>query len=314
MDLLMLSDEDVQRLLDPASLLDALAEGFISLSHGKVVAPPRQEVMAQSGSLLIMPAWQPPASVAIKIVSLYHENHQFGLPSHQTLINLLDPQTGTPLAVMNGNSVTALRTAGATALSVRLLARQDAHTLAIIGAGVQGKAHAQLLPHVRDFHEIRIVSRHFAHAQQLAATIPRAYPVESCAEAVRGADVVCLCSSSETPLLSADWLSPGTHVASVGYMPPGGELGRDVISLGRLFVETRLACEPPPVGCSELAGLNPNSVTELGEVLLGQRSGRQSDQEITLYKSMGHAMEDAVAANLIYQQAKRQGMGQVVKL
>jgi alanine dehydrogenase len=314
MDILMLSEEEVQRLLDPQDLLDALAEGFTALSNGGVVAPTRQEVMAQSGSFLIMPAWQPQSHAAVKMVSLFHGNHQIGLPAHQTLVSLFDAQTGTPLAVMNGDPITALRTAGATALSVRLLARQKARVLTILGTGVQGKAHAQMLPHVRDFQEIRIASRQFDHTQQLAAIIPQAHPVASFEEAVRGADVVCLCSSSAAPIISADWLSPGTHVTSVGFMPPGGELSRDVIAQGRIFVETRLACEPAPVGCSELAGLNPEHVTELGEVLLGLRPGRQSDQEITVYKAMGHAVEDLVTANLIYQRAKQQGVGQRVKM
>lgn len=314
MDILMLSEEEVQRLLDPQALLDALAEGFTALSNGRVVAPARQEVMAQSGSFLIMPAWQPQSHAAIKMVSLFHDNHQVGLPAHQTLISLFDAQTGTPLAVMNGDPITALRTAGATALSVRLLARREARVLTILGTGVQGKAHAQILPYVRDFQEIRIASRQFDHAQQLAAEIAQAHPIELFEEAVRGADVVCLCSSSAIPIISADWLSPGTHVTSVGFMPPGGELGHDVIAQGRIFVETRLACEPAPVGCSELAGLNPEIVTELGEVLLSQRPGRQSDQEITVYKAMGHAIEDMVAANLIYQRAKQQGIGQSVKM
>jgi len=314
MDLLLLSEEDIQRLLDPESLLAALVEGFTALSAGKVIAPPRQEIIAQSGSFLIMPAWQPQSHAAVKMVSLFHGNYQSGLPAHQTLLSLFDARHGTPLAVMNGNSITALRTAGATALSVRLLARREARILTILGTGVQGKAHAQILPHVRDFQEIRIASRDFVHAQQLAASIPQAHPVESFAEAVRGADVVCLCSSSGTPIIEADWLSTGVHVASVGFMPPGGELGHDVISQGTLFVETRLACEPAPVGCSELAGYRPDLVTELGEVLLGLRPGRRSDQELTVYKAMGHAVEDLVTANLIYQRAVQQGLGQIVKL
>jgi alanine dehydrogenase len=314
MDILMLSEEDVQRLLDPQALLDALGEGFRALSDGRVVAPARQEVMAQRGSFLMMPAWQPQNHAAVKMVSLFHDNHQIGLPAHQTLISLFDAQTGTPLAVINGDPITALRTAGATALSVQLLARQDARILAILGTGVQGKAHAQMLSHVRDFQEIRIATRQFAHAQQLAAEIPQSHAVASFEEAVRGADVVCLCSSSATPIIAADWLSSGAHVTSVGFMPPGGELGRDVIVQGKIFVETRLACEPAPVGCNELAGVNPEIVTELGEVLLGLRPGRQSDREITVYKAMGHAVEDLVTTNLIYQRAKQQSVGQVVKM
>ena len=315
MDILMLRDEEVQTLLDPDSLLDALAGGFKSLSEGKVVAPPRNELtMAQAGFVLGMPAWQPGSDAAIKLVSVFHANHEFGLPSHQALICLFDEQTGTPVSVMNGTAITAARTAGAAALSTRLLARSNASVLAIIGAGVQGNAHAQLLPRVRNFRDIRIASLNFTDAQQLAATLPQAHVVASFEEAVRGADVICLCTSSSTPIISANWLSPGAHITSIGYAPPGGELDRNVIMRGKVFVETRLAFEPPPAGCSELAGLDPNTGTELGEVLLALRPGRQSDQEITVYKAMGHAMEDMVTANLVYKRARQQGVGQLVRL
>lgn len=314
MDILMLSEGEVERLIDPAELLHALEDGFIALTRGEVIAPRRQEMQAQDGSILLMPAMRPQSPAAIKMVSLFHNNHQLGLPSHQTLICLFDTHTGSPLAVMNGNVVTALRTAGAAALSTRLLARQEAQTLAILGTGVQGRAHAQMLPHVRNFQDIRIASRHFAHAQQLAASVPQARAVETFAEAVHGADVVCLCSSSSTPIIAADWLAPGTHVTSVGFMPPGGEVGQDVVTQARIFVETRLACQAPPVGCSELAEIQPETASELGEVLAGQRPGRQAGQEITLYKAMGHAMEDLVTAALIYQRARQQGIGQHASL
>lgn len=314
-DILMLRDEEVQSLLDFDSLLDALAGGFKSLSEGKLIAPPRNELrMGQAGFILGMPAWQPGSDASIKLVSVFHRNHQLGLPSHQALLCLFDGQTGMPVAILNGASITAARTAGAAALSTRLLARDNASVLAILGAGVQGTAHAHMVPRVRHFHDIRIASRNLAHAQQLAATLPYARAIESFEEAARGADVICLCTSSSTSVLSADWLSPGAHITSVGYAPPGGELDRDVIARGKLFVETRLAFEPPPAGCSELAGLDPNTGTELGEVLLAMRPGRQSDQDITIYKAMGHAMEDMVTANMVYQRARQQGIGQVVRL
>jgi alanine dehydrogenase len=315
MDILILREEQIQTLLDPATLLDALAEGFKSLSEGKVIAPPRNELrMAEAGFVLGMPAWQPHSDAAIKLVSVFHANHQLGLPSHQALICLFDEQTGTPVSIMNGTSITAARTAGAAALSTRLLARSNATVLTILGAGVQGQAHAQFLPRVRGFREIRIASRNFSHAQQLAATLPGAHALASSEEAVRGADVICLCTSSNTPIISADWLSPGVHVTSVGYAPPGRELDRGVIAQGKLFVETRLAFEPPPAGCSELSGLDPSTGTELGELLLAQRPGRQSDRDITVYKAMGHAMEDMITANLVYRRARQQGIGQVVRL
>lgn len=315
MDILMLNATEVQRLLDPGALLDALAEGFRALSSGLVDAPKRIGVsVPNTGFLLAMPAYQQSQEITVKLVSVFHGNRQLGIPTHQALICLFDPETGTPLSFMDGTAITALRTAGAAALSTRLLARTNTHVLAIIGAGVEGHAHLKMLPHVRPFSEIRIASRHFAHAEQLAATDARARAVETAEEAVRGADVVCLCTNAGEPVVHLDWLAPGMHVTSVGYAPPGGELDPRVIAQGRLFVETRLAFESPPVGCGELVGLDPSVGTELGEVLLGQRRGRQSEEELTVYKAMGHACEDLAAASLVYHCAKQEGAGHSVML
>ena len=315
MDILLLNETEVQRLLDPDALLDALAEGFKAQSSGLVDAPKRNGVsVPNTGFLLAMPAYQQGREVTVKLVSVFHDNKRLGIPSHQALICLFDPQTGTPLSVMDGTYITALRTAGAAALSTRLLARTDTRVLAIVGAGVQGRSHLKMLPRVRQFSEIRIASLHFAHAEQLAATDSRARAVETAEEAVRGADVVCLCTNAGEPVISIDWLAPGTHVTSVGYRPPGGELDPKVIEQGRLFVETRLAFEPPPAGCGELAGLDPSVGTELGEVLLGQCMGRQSKDELTIYKAMGHACEDMAAASLVYHRALQEGAGRTVVL
>ena len=315
MDILMLNETEVQRLLDPDALLDALAEGFKALSSGLVDAPKRIGVsVPNQGFLLAMPAYQQSQAISVKLVSVFHANGQLGIPTHQALICLFDPETGTPLSFMDGTSITALRTAGAAALSTRLLARTNTRVLAIVGAGVEGHAHLKLLPHVRPFSEIRVASRHFAHAEQLAATDARVRAVETAEEAVRGADVVCLCTNAGEPVVHPDWLSPGMHVTSIGYAPPGGELDPTVIAQGRLFVETRLAFEPPPVGCGELVGLDPSVGTELGEILLGQRQGRQSEEELTVYKAMGHACEDLAAATLVYHRAKQEGAGHTVML
>jgi len=315
MDILLLNETEVQRLLDPDALLDALAEGFRAQSSGLVDAPKRNGVsVPNTGFLLAMPAYQQGREVTVKLVSVFHDNKRLGIPSHQALICLFDPETGTPLSFMDGTYITALRTAGAAALSTRLLARADTRVLAIVGAGVQGRSHLKMLSRVRQFSEIRIASRHFAHAEQLAATDARARVVETAEEAVRGADVVCLCTNASEPVISSDWLGPGMHVTSVGYSPPGGELDPKVIEHGRLFVETRLAFEPPPAGCGELAGFDPSVGTELGEVLLGRALGRQSNDELTVYKAMGHACEDLAAASLVYHRAKQDGAGRTVVL
>lgn len=308
-DILLLSQMDVTQLLDLDALLDALAGGFKALSLGQVNAPPRNGVVVPKGFLLSMPAHLMGDNIAIKMVSVFHDNYALGIPGHQALICLFDAETGTTRAVMDGTYITAMRTAGGAAVSARVLARANAQTLAIIGAGVQGAAHLQLLSRVRALTEIRVASLHFADAQRVAGIDPRATAVESFEDAVRDADIVCLCTTSNTPVVQSAWLKRGAHVSSVGYMPPGGELGRDIIEQGKLFVETRDAFQPAPVGCDDLKGIDPARGTELGEVLLGTHRGRDADDQLSVYKSMGHAMEDMVAANLVYACALERGVG-----
>jgi alanine dehydrogenase len=309
MPLLLLSQEDVEQLLDAATMLDVLAQGFADLSSGKVVAPGRDGVATPDGFLLAMPGWLPGSPIGVKLVAAFHGNPERGLPGHQALICLFNPETGSPLAIMDGTHVTAFRTAGGAVLSARLLARPDACTLAIIGGGVQGIAHAHLMPLVRDIREIRVWSRTPLSAQRVAAVAADSRVCETAEEAVRDADIICLCTTAQEPPVLADWVAPGAHVTSVGYNPPGGELDVDLIARGTLFVESRDAFAPTPVGCWELQGLDPVLGTELGEVILENLPGRQSAEEITIYKSMGHAMEDVVTASLVYQAALNEGVG-----
>src|SRR5436190_7035985 len=228
---------------------------------------------------------------------------------------LLDPVTGSPLAVMDGTRITAIRTAGAAAVSTRHLAREDSRVLAIIGAGVQGHAHLETFPRVRDFQEIRIASRTVDSARKLAALNPKARVVGSFEEAARGADVIAMCTHSSTPVVQREWVAPGTHVTSVGYAAPHGELDRNLAEAANLFVESRAAAfSPPPAGCMELAGMDAEKASEMGEVLLGKRPGRRSHDEITVYKSMGHAVEDLAAASLVYTEAQARGAGSTVEL
>jgi alanine dehydrogenase len=307
--LLLLSQDDVRGLLDPAAMLDALAQGFADLSDGRVVAPGRDGVEASDGFVLAMPGWLPGSPIGIKLVAAFHDNPARGLPGHQALICLFDPETGTPLAVMDGTHITALRTAGGAALSARLLARRDALTLAVIGGGVQAEAHLLLMPLVRDVVDIRVWARSRESAERVAARATRAQVADTPEDAVRDADIVCLCTTAQEPPVLAEWIAPGAHVTSVGYHPPGGELDRALAEQGKLFVESRDAFAPVPVGCWELQGIDPDSATELGEVILGRKPGREDAEEITVYKSMGHAMEDVVTAALVYSAATAEGAG-----
>lgn len=312
--LLFLSRAEVERLLELESLLAGLEAAFKELSAGRTSVPPRTAAQAPAGLLAVMPGYLPGAGLEAKLVSVFPDNHRLGLPSHQALIALFDEASGRPLVVMDGTHITAARTAAASALSVRLLARPQARVLAVLGAGVQGQAHLEAVTRVRDFHEVRVASRGRDHALALASRSRRARAMRSFEEAVRGADVVCCCTDSAEPVVAFAWLSPGTHVTSVGSNQRGPELDAETVRRGRLFVESRVAFLPPPAGAAELAGLDPGSATELGEVLLGLAPGRRSAEEITVYKSVGHAVEDATAARIVYDRALGEGVGTLLQL
>jgi ornithine cyclodeaminase/alanine dehydrogenase-like protein (mu-crystallin family) len=203
---------------------------------------------------------------------------------------------------MDGTHITAVRTGASSAVATRALSREDSRVLTILGAGVQGRSHLDAARRVRDFDEIRVASRNHEHAQAFAEETG-ATAVESFEVAVRGADVVCCCTHAAEPVLSREWLSPGTHVTSVGAALDGPELDPETIRAGLLCVESRVAFSPPPAGSFELQGLEPERAVELGEVLAGTRPGRTSEDEITVYKSMGHAVEDAAAAALVLERA-----------
>ncbi|MCO1655764.1 ornithine cyclodeaminase family protein [Pseudonocardia humida] len=312
--ILVLSSDDVAELLDLDALLPALAEAFRRFSAGGTSAPPRTGAFAGAGVLAAMPAHLPGAGLTVKLVSVFPDNHDHGLPSHQALIAVFDDATGTPLALMDGTRITTARTGAAAAVAADALARPDAGVLAILGAGVQGGSHLDAFDRIRDFAEIRIASRTAAHASALAAQHPRARAVGSFEEAVRGADVVCCCTDAREPVLRTSWLSPGAHVGSVGGSF-GPELPPDLLADRRVFVEWRgAATNPSPAGAHELQGLDPAAVTEIGEVLAGTARGRTSDEEITVYKSTGHAVEDAAAARLVLDRARATGRGTTVSL
>lgn len=308
--MLILSRKEVETLLDPHELLTALENGFKALSAGQLNVPPRNQVIAPKGILVGMPAYMPDKLMSVKLVTVFHENN----PSHQATIALFDSDTGTPIALIDGEHITAMRTAAGAILSAKHLARANSKSLAIIGAGVLGDAHLKMIETLVGIEKIWIASRSFSNAQALAAHDSRAHAVDSIQEAISHADIVCLCTSSAEPVIQKDWLKEGVHISSVGYRPPGCELPRGLVEASHIFVESKVAFSEPPVGCSELQGLSPDFGTELGELLLNEKEGRRNETEITIYKSMGHAMEDLVAANLVYKKAIEQKIGKVIEL
>ncbi len=314
-ELLYLSREDVERLLDVDAMLDALSKVLIAYSAGITIVPPRVGIrVPDRGIMGTMPGYVPGVALEVKLVSIFPGNHEHALPSHQGVIALFDETSGAPLAIMDGTYITAIRTGGTAAVATRALARKDAQVLAILGAGVQGESHLATLPRVRDFEEIRIASRDGAKAATLASRHPRARAVGSFEDAVRGADVVACCTDAREPVIRRDWLKPGVHVSSVGGTF-GPEIDPMTMSAARVFVEWRgAATNPPPAGAHELQGLDAARLTEVGEVLAGTRPGRVSEDEITVYKSTGHAVEDAATARLVYDRARAEGAGVTLPL
>jgi alanine dehydrogenase len=315
MQVMTLSAKEVEKYVNPRELIDELENGFRALELGKVQSPPRSKLsVVGRGFSLTMPAWRPGMQLTVKIVNVFDGNPRINLPSHLALINLFDPDTGAASCVMDGTYITAIRTAECAVLSARLLSRVGSRIATVIGAGVQGREHLRLLPLIRDFDRINVCSVRFEDARKLAAQSEIAIATADVERAVRQSDVVCLATHSPEPVISSDWVMPGTHVSSIGFHAPNGELPKDLARAHRLFVEALDAFQPPPVGCGELAGLDISIGTTLGAVALGRKPGRRSDEEITVYKAMGVAMEDMVAANLAFRKATQEGGANFVAL
>lgn len=312
--MIVLSQSEVQELLDLDELVDALAAAHVDLSAGAASMPPRIAAFAQQDGLLgVMPAYLPSAGLACKLVTLFPRNRD--RHTHQALICLFDEENGTPIALMDGTYITATRTAAGSALATRLLAREDARVLAILGAGVQARTHAKALGRVREFTEIRVASRDRANAEQLAEEIG-GQAVDSWEEALRGADVVAATTHSAEPIVLREWLSPGVHVNSVGANPSGrGEVDAATIMDALVAVESRdSTLAPPPAGAPEFLEGDHADVVELGELVSGARPGRTSLEQITLYKSVGVAVQDAAAAALVLAAARERSIGREIEL
>jgi thiomorpholine-carboxylate dehydrogenase len=292
----MFLDEDgVRSLLRMEELIPAMAEALRDLSAGKVVQPLRQvlPVTEHHGFFGVMPAYG--GALGAKLVTFFPNNR--GIHTHHAVIVLFRPETGEPLVTMDGRLITEMRTAAVSAVATDLLAHRDTHVLAILGSGVQARSHLEALRVVRQFREVRVWSPRHApeFAQKHGVTA-----VASADEAVRGADVIVVATAATAPILKGAWLSPGVHINAVGATRPNWrELDDQLLVRAKLYVESREAATKES-GDVIAAG---SIFAELGEVLAGARPGRESESEITLYKSVGVAVEDIAAAELVYRRA-----------
>ena len=348
--MLILSEAEIRSLLDLDQLIDALAVAMAELSAGRASMPQRIAAWVQEreGVLAAMPAYVPAAhALTTKLVSLFPRNAGTSIPTHQAVVVVFDPQTGSPIALLDGTYITAMRTAACSALSARLLAPPNAAKLAILGTGVQARAHALCLTRVRPIREVRIATRDRDRAQRFADELARELPrdkeialraADSYQQAMDGADIVCACTHATQPVVRRAWLQPGIHITSVGYNVNGREIDDETVAASLVCVESRdAALAPPPAGTPDLLQplsrglITSEQMVELGELVIdsgvvpaapagkSQRSeakkmGRSNRDQITLYKSVGVAVQDAAAAALVLAAAKQRGIGREVTL
>jgi ornithine cyclodeaminase len=328
--MLILNGREVEALLDLDSLVEALAAAMADLSAGAASLPPRvsAQVPEQGAVLGGMLAYLPSSSaLAAKLVSVFPRNAAAGRHTHQAVITVFDPATGTPLALMDGTYITATRTAAGSALATRLLARPEGGKLAILGTGVQARAHARAIPRVRPITEVVVAGRDERKARALAAELSRelGLPVRaagSYAEALAEADIVCATTHSPEPVVRREWLRPGVHINSVGVNWEGREVDPATVGDALVVVESRSAAlaAPPALGANDLIWpvrdglIAPADIVEVGELIGGARVGRSSPAQITLYKSVGVAVQDAAAAALVLAAARDRRMGAEVGL
>ncbi|MGW1378859.1 ornithine cyclodeaminase family protein [Streptomyces sp. NPDC002446] len=328
--MLVLGRSQVEALLDMDALIDALASAMTDLSAGRASSPDRVAALVPEadGFLAAMPGYVPSAGVLMsKLVSVFPHNAGTALPTHQALIVVFAPDTGEPVALLDGTAITAARTAAGSALSARLLAREDAAVLAVLGTGAQARSHAGAMCRVRPLRHIRVAGRDQTKAAALAEELSAELhlPVEAAAtyaEALDGADIAAATTHATEPVIRRTWLTPGVHVTSVGFNPAGREIDDATIAEALVCVESRQAALAPfPAGSSDLLRPIRDGVitadhvhAELGELLTGSKPGRSARDQITLYKSVGVAAQDAAAAALVVAAARQRSVGYEIRL
>jgi len=327
--MLILSQSDVELLLPMKACIDVMAEALASLARGDAALPLRtiMAVPKTQNFFAAMPGYVEINGEGVfgaKLVTVFPGNHGTAFDSHQGAVLIFDSQHGGVAAMLDGTAITSTRTAAVSGVATRALARENASTLAILGAGVQANTHLRAMCAVRDIRHVRVWSRTFENAQTLAEAARRDFGVDAIAtrtglEAVQDADIVCATTSSNDPVLYGDWVKPGTHINAVGVSQPHArELDSDIVKKSRLYVDRRESAlkEPGDILVPLRDGvIGPDHIVgEIGEVVAGKAPGRRDANEITLFKSLGLAIEDLAAAKYVYEEAVKAGIGTRVEL
>jgi len=331
MEVTVLSAEDVAKLLPMRDCIEVMRDALGALARGNALVPLRMVMRMPdaSGFLGVMPGQIGPdgereGALGMKAVSVFPGNAPRGIDTHQGAVLLFEPDTGRLSALLDGAAITAIRTAAVSGLATDLLARKDASELAILGAGVQARTHLEAIAAVRPLRRVRIWSRNPEHAVNLVRESAARYPatidaVPTAEAAVRGADVVATVTASPQPVLQRPWVKDGAHINAVGSsIPTTREIDTATMAAARLFVDRRESAlnEAGDVLIAiHEGGFGADHIqAELGEVIIGTDPGRRSATELTLFKSLGLAVEDVASAAFILKRAKQTGAGQTVTM
>ena len=317
MSTLVLDQAQVEELLTMPECIELMEETLVALARGELYQPLRSVVRPPDadGFMGLMPAHRggETAAFGLKVVCIFPGNPARGLDAHQGAVVLFDGETGEVRAIVNASAITAIRTAAVSALATRALAREGARNLAILGAGVQAKSHLEALQALHDWEQIVIWSRTRAHAEQLGVEV-----AETAEDALRDADVVCTTTTSREPIVRRQWLKEGAHVNAVGSsIPTTRELDTATMAAAALFVDRRESTLNEAGDYLFPAGegtIGPEHIrAELGDVLAGNAEGRRGPDELTVFKSLGLAVEDLACAQFLLQRARELGLGTEVE-
>jgi ornithine cyclodeaminase len=321
MQIRILSGEQVREAIDMPMAIEAMRRAFAALSDGEATVPLRLTLETGDGITLMMPAHLHGQSAGLKVASVYPGNAELGVPVVQAVVLLIDRSTGAVRAMMDGTWLTALRTGAAGGLATDLLAREHASTVALFGAGVQARTQLEAVCCVRPVKEVRVVSRGAESAQTLIAELEgvSARAAESPADALSGADIVIAATDSKTPVFDGSLVEPGAHVTAVGsFTHEMREVDTALVERARVVVDQREAAlsEAGDITGPIRDGAVDASVVsaELGEIVSGRAPARVSEEEITLFKSVGNAVQDVAVAALVLSEAEERGLGQTVEL
>ena len=320
---LVLNSSDIKLLLPMRECIDVMADALADLTRGAFLQPLRMVVRPPEarGVMAMMPAYRqrPRTAYGLKAICFFYGNAAFNKDAHQGCVLLSSGDTGELLAIMNATAITAVRTAAVSGLAARLLSRQDAHDLAIVGAGGQARMHLRAFSEVREIKRARVVSLNPEHPKQLAEEMrdELPFPVEpmtSVEDALKQADLIVTATSAREPVIRREWIADGAHVTGIGtYSAESREIDSATMAAARIFVDRRESAlnEAGDFILPLKEGLltEASIVGEVGEVLLGQVPGRTSPDEITLFKSLGLAIEDLACAEYLFEKAKSQQLG-----